>query len=540
MSYAILDHSNTFVQAIKANNDNDESNTGVKKVYKETYSGVKELKKDLTSKNDLYKFKRELRQIKAQRRAFFRDFKEAAIFFYRGTDRSISFQDFSRDFKKLQSQEFDNEILHLKEKIENEKCILAGDVDLFDWSDLRIKQKGLVKQLKNYNSGRVVKVGGKKIAASEFAHKKSFSMDRCSTLIIRKEKKGRKSILKFRNGCGDRFCPICGHFKSRSIARHMKKDLKDKICSMPRSELLKGRLVHIVLTVKNLSNIDQVEGVKKAWREIQKNKDRVFKSKRNEFAVWSHASWGWWKFEVTQNAETKEWHPHLHILAWVDGWLDPHGFVSVQRSAVLPKRMIWRNGSIIRMCKKSDSRKTGWWYQMQVAWRTACKRVGLRAALNKSSEINGAKVQSLQSVIWFTTKDLDNKIKNIDKYVSQATSEMAKYVSKTADFTLTNNDDDLIDLMSLLHGKQVMAGWGGVTVKDLIDDADGILECEEDDGNPWTEVVYRFDETSGFYKKSAFFEWDDNLFDRFVKDLGSWEHKSELLYCYESFRSLKT
>lgn len=480
----------------------------------------------------VYKQKRLLRQKQAEKREFQTFSRQLALLHYASSDQSLSFTKFYRAFKKEYRQAIEEQIKEHQQKLREAKSAATHDPQLFDLNELRREQTKLQRRLAKYNSDKVVKIGKKNIPASIYAHKKAFNLHQCSTLVIRKEYEGAQKLM-YRNACRDRACPVCGHYHAKKTAEEIIKSLKARLIASKVDELKKGRLVHIVLTVQNVP-LYKVLDIKKAWRNIQKNKNRVYKRKTNPHEVWQHLPWGFWKFEVTRNAERGDYHPHLHILAWVDGWLatSPKRTNRVFYDEMKNLRKIHYplNDAQKNKMEERKNKGKGWWTQLQKSWRQACKDVGLVAHVNGSRAIKGAKTQHVGGVLWFTKEDIDNKLANLDELLQGSTKEIGKYVSKQSDLMQIDNDDELIEFLAKMHGQQIMDGFGGMKIKQPKDEEE---TTEEVDVKNAEEVVYRFDFRTKTYVEVARYEWNSAAFKQFTLDLQNYLLKPDILAAYE-------
>ena len=399
-----------------------------------------------------------------------------------------------------------------KEELRQAKAEVAGTSRLFDYSELNRNKRQFSKRMKSVSSGQKVMLGKKRYSASGFAHIVASKLDQCSTLMIFKEREDHKDAkMKYRNACHSRWCPVCESAKSSQVSRYLIDQLKKKFAEMSGSEeglkeLKKGRLVHIVLTVKNV-NVDQVGAIREAWRYIQKEKGREFKRKSNPHDVWQHAKWGVWKYETTFNAERGDFHDHIHLLVWVDGWLAS----SKQRQI----RMIYDTPGQFRKVKlkKRHMKKghpgvshAGWWRDMQRSWVTACKKVGLTAYMNGAKATNGAKLQHVGHVLSFPANSITKQLDDLDGTLAGATNEISKYVSKSMNLESITEDDTLMLFMAKLHNAQTMNGFGGIRLSPT--KAERKLEKaerenqeieEELNGNLYYEVTYRFDQSKNLF-----------------------------------------
>lgn len=305
---------------------------------------------------------------------------------------------------------------------------------------------------------------------------------------------------------------------------------------MEPADLRKGRLVHLVLTVANVE-LPKVLKVKDAWREVQKRKNTVYKRKENPYEVWQHAEWGVWKWEVTHNADTGLFHPHLHILTWVDGWLAQNRAIRSVTDGT--RRNVKVRKIALAYLGERRIKKPGWWTLMQRAWRTACRKVGLDAGINGSKRVRGGKVQHVGHVLSFPGSDaeVEQKKMNIDAILDGATEEISKYVVKSNHLLEIEDPDQRVELMAMLHGKQLISGFGGISLSPTPTDTDVEGPAKSHEGD--IEAVYRFDWARREYLISAYFAWSNQAQEEFYRDISDWRAKPAIISGYEQYRNAK-
>ena len=522
--------------------------------YKTTTSKSKEISTTsdiLHDENKVQQKKRLLREAQKRKKTFSANvFDFAKIEYAMRYGAGIEFDEFLLQYKRKQRREINFEIHTAKEELRQAKSEVAGTPRLFDYSELNRNKRQFSKRMKSVSSGQKVMLGKKRYSASGFAHIVASKLDQCSTLMIFKEREDHKDAkMKYRNACHSRWCPVCESAKSSQVSRYLIDQLKKKFAEMSGSEeglkeLKKGRLVHIVLTVKNV-NVDQVGAIREAWRYIQKEKGREFKRKSNPHDVWQHAKWGVWKYETTFNAERGDFHDHIHLLVWVDGWLAS----SKQRQI----RMIYDTPGQFRKVKlkKRHMKKghpgvshAGWWRDMQRSWVTACKKVGLTAYMNGAKATNGAKLQHVGHVLSFPANSITKQLDDLDGTLAGATNEISKYVSKSMNLESITEDDTLMLFMAKLHNAQTMNGFGGIRLSPT--KAERKLEKaerenqeieEELNGNLYYEVTYRFDQSKNLFTESARYDWSREAWKLFQEELKSWRMRPDLINGYESYRN---
>lgn len=122
--------------------------------------------------------------------------------------------------------------------------------------------------------------------------------------------------------CGQHLlCPFCASIRaSRAIQKYTEKI--DQV--MRENRRLKPVL--ITLTVKNGSDLaERSEHLMKSFRTLLERRRDYLKKGRgfNEFCKVQGAMYS---YENTYNEKTKEWHPHIHMFALLDNWIDVQEF----------------------------------------------------------------------------------------------------------------------------------------------------------------------------------------------------------------------
>lgn len=136
------------------------------------------------------------------------------------------------------------------------------------------------------------------------AQQKLDRLYRCADVLMYEAKNGEYPKLKRAFFCKNKLCPICNWRRSLKHS-YMSGLIIDKALEKEP----KARFVFLTLTVKNVVAQD----LKNELRKLTKGFDRLFKRakvKRNLIGYMRAT-------EVTYNSETKEYHPHLHILLLV-------------------------------------------------------------------------------------------------------------------------------------------------------------------------------------------------------------------------------
>lgn len=129
-------------------------------------------------------------------------------------------------------------------------------------------------------------------------------MENCGEwLWMLENESGSKKKLEKGFFCGNRFCPACAWRYAAAWGR--------ALCTVDRFLCEKEGLIPIfvTLTVRNVSRDELRDTLKKmalAW-------DRLIR--RKKFRAWKNFAR---KTEVTYNAKRNDYHPHYHVLVWVE------------------------------------------------------------------------------------------------------------------------------------------------------------------------------------------------------------------------------
>ena len=128
--------------------------------------------------------------------------------------------------------------------------------------------------------------------------------------------------------CGQHLlCPFCAAIRaSRAIQKYVERI--DQVMHENR----KLKPVLITLTVKNGSDLaERSEHLMNSFRTLVKRRQDYLKKGRgfNEFCKVQGAMYS---YENTYNEKTKEWHPHIHMFALVDQWIDQQEFAEYWES----------------------------------------------------------------------------------------------------------------------------------------------------------------------------------------------------------------
>jgi len=132
---------------------------------------------------------------------------------------------------------------------------------------------------------------------------------------------GEVKLSKLRT-CGQHLlCPFCAAIRaSRAIQKYVERI--DQVLKENR----KLKPVLITLTVKNGSNLaERSEHLMKSFRTLLERR-RDYEKKGRGFNEFCKVQGAMYSYENTYNEKTGEWHPHIHMFALVDQWIDQQEF----------------------------------------------------------------------------------------------------------------------------------------------------------------------------------------------------------------------
>lgn len=412
--------------------------------------------------------------------------------------------------------------LHEERKNIAAQSDFVGNTHAVKMSELRRETDEMVELLESVDSTKGVRIQGKNMTLRDYAINQAWSMSLCSTKAVYQFWPDEKKFaFKHACRCGRRTCSLCGHFDSLEQARMLETELVDKIMELSEEEKLRGRLVHIVLTHESVQ-LDRVMDVMKAWRHVQQMKKREYKKKENPYQIWRILEWGLARWEVTRDDMTGLYHPHMHILAWADGWLAPE--------------------------------TGGYWNQLVNSWIETCEKIlGLKAAWQG---------QNMGAVCYFSERKDDPKAIHgtgredvIAQITKGAAAEMVKYPVKSTDFTklesfkkrenYTQGANELAELLAKMHGRKLMNGFGGFklreveeTEKDMTQDPEYIDENEITD-RVCMEAIFTWNKSTRSYKLWVIRDWDQQRFEDYMHDLSDYKMKTSVIMGYGLERESK-
>ena len=116
-------------------------------------------------------------------------------------------------------------------------------------------------------------------------------------------------------------CPFCAAIRaSRAIQRYVER------INQVLQENRKLKPVLITLTVKNGSDLaERSEHLMKSFRTLLERR-RDYLKKGWGYSEFCKVQGAMYSYENTFNEKTVEWHPHIHMFALVDQWIDQQEF----------------------------------------------------------------------------------------------------------------------------------------------------------------------------------------------------------------------
>lgn len=389
-----------------------------------------------------------------------------------------------------------------------------GNTHALRMTDLRQETQEMEELLQKTTDDRLVKIRGKQVPLKDFALRQAFGMSLCSTKAIYQYNQ-RTEKYKFKHAlrCGRRTCSVCAHFDGIEDGRLILNELQNKILGLSAEQKKNGRLYHIVLTHENVP-LDRVFDICKAWRHTQMSKKKVYKTKENPYDIWNIMQWGLWRWEITRNAETGLYHPHLHIVAYVQGWLAPE--------------------------------RGGYWDRLVQSWIAACANVGVEA--------NWA-AQHMGLIMYFKdgyTADpralgYEFTVEDLNEVVEGAVAEMAKYAVKSTDFTklqrvkdgtdVTELANEMAYLFALMSGRKLLSGFGGFKLR--VREEEEVVEQEVveeekqiEEPDDLMEVIFVWDRRERRYIMQTIRKWSQERYDDYITDMACYKDRHTLMMHY--------
>jgi hypothetical protein len=112
-------------------------------------------------------------------------------------------------------------------------------------------------------------------------------------------------------------CPLCAHNRAGKQVRRYLERLDFILLTKPRL-----KPIFITLTVKNGVDLsERFEHLSSNFKHLMDRRRDSLKKDRG-YVEFSKIKGAVFSYEVTFNESTSEWHPHLHMFALVDEWID--------------------------------------------------------------------------------------------------------------------------------------------------------------------------------------------------------------------------
>lgn len=196
-----------------------------------------------------------------------------------------------------------------KEKIEKKKRLKINDdvekferdVEKFGKSEINSNCDNFVKKMytpKKKGNIELSEVYQK--ISGEYAIGKSVRLKQCSTeLHFRVSEVDRK--LVYVNSCRVRLCPICQYRRSLKMYRELR-----IVFDLIKERYPRSKFLFLTLTVKNMGAEDLADSLK----HMQVGMQRLFHGKDVKKITLGTVQ----SLEITYNRESKEYHPHYHVL----------------------------------------------------------------------------------------------------------------------------------------------------------------------------------------------------------------------------------
>ena len=154
----------------------------------------------------------------------------------------------------------------------------------------------------------------------------------CSSTVLITHSMAAGTTRPWMPRCNSRLCPFCGQSKARKVA--------DKLHALiTRMDAPR----HVTLTYRSNTNP----------LRLQLKQLRAAAANMRRSPLWKkHVLGGSYSIEVTRNAETGLWHPHLHLI--IDGTYMPQKLLARLWADVMP------GGEHVWITKVDDARNAAW------------------------------------------------------------------------------------------------------------------------------------------------------------------------------------
>lgn len=160
---------------------------------------------------------------------------------------------------------------------------------------------------------------GKNTQESNLATKHAQKLKGCANFLLFKNFYTIEQVkLAKLQSCGQHLlCPFCASIRaSRSVQKYTEK------INHVLYENRKLKPILITFTVKNGSDLaERSEHLIKSFRKLL-GRRRDYLKKGWGFNEFCKIQGAMYSYENTYNEKTKEWHPHIHMFALIDNWID--------------------------------------------------------------------------------------------------------------------------------------------------------------------------------------------------------------------------
>ena len=158
---------------------------------------------------------------------------------------------------------------------------------------------------------------------SQLAVKSAQKLSECGNYLLFKNyfTVGEIRLSKMQTCQQHLLCPFCAALRaSKSMQKYLERI--DQVLQENR----KLKPVLITLTVKNGSDLaERSEHLMKSFRALLERR-RDYEKKGRGFNEFCKVQGAMYSYENTFNEKTDEWHPHIHMFALVDQWIDQQEF----------------------------------------------------------------------------------------------------------------------------------------------------------------------------------------------------------------------
>lgn len=118
-------------------------------------------------------------------------------------------------------------------------------------------------------------------------------------------------------------CPFCAAVRASKSSQRYQERVEHVLAQNKRL-----KPVFITLTVKNGADLsERMAHLKKAFKTLLDRRRDSLKKKRG-YVEFSKLEGAVYSYELTRNQKTKEWHPHLHMFALANEWIDRDALVN--------------------------------------------------------------------------------------------------------------------------------------------------------------------------------------------------------------------